>query len=242
VVHSQYDRSLVSSTYGLETERITVIPHASYTHYRRGVVLRTAPTDAFNLLFFGLIRPVKGLGDLLDAFCELDEDEVEQYWLTVVGETWEGCEDLVARARSCKYHHRIFVVNHYVSDQELDGYFNGADALILPYRQSSQSGVLHVAKAYGLPILATKVGGMPEALAGYEGAELVDAGSVGALVDGLRRLSNRSVSTTAASHGWEDSANQYRNLLETLETDSSSDRDTDTDLIDLTLVPAAAAS
>ena len=56
--------------------------------------VRTAPKDGVvNLLFFGLIRPYKGLEDLLHVFNALPREEAERLWLTVVGETWEGCTE-----------------------------------------------------------------------------------------------------------------------------------------------------
>ena len=167
VVHSDYDRALVGERYRLPSDRVVVIPHATYSHYRNGGVRRLAPPEACNLLFFGLVRPVKGLEDLVDAFGRIPRDEIENYWLTIVGETWEGWTIPFERVEASPYRDRISVVNRYVSDVEVDEFFGGADVVVLPYRKSSQSGVLHVAMAYGLPIIATRIGGLAEALDGY---------------------------------------------------------------------------
>ncbi len=167
VVHSEYDRGLVIEHYGLAHERIEVIPHATYEHYRNNGVRRLAPPGTCNLLFFGLVRPGKGLEDLVEAFGRIPSQEIGRYWLTIVGETWEGWELPFERIAASPYRDRISVVNRYVSDAEVDEFFGGADAVVLPYRQSSQSGVLHIAMAYGLPVVATRVGGLAEALAGY---------------------------------------------------------------------------
>src|SRR6185437_7650522 len=97
------------------------------------------------------------------------------YWLTIVGETWEHCEPIVAMARSSRHHDRITIMNRYVTDVEADAYFAAADVVVLPYRSSSQSGVLHLAMEYGLPVVATRVGGLAEAAAAYDGADVVEA-------------------------------------------------------------------
>ena len=136
--------------------------------------IREAPADVCNILFFGIIRPYKGLEDLVAAFDRLTPAEVEGYWLTVVGETWEGHTlpaEMLARS---PYRDRITFVNRYVHDAELDAYLRGADAVALPYRRSSLSGPLHVAMGYGLPIVMTDTGGNGEAAEGYEGI-LLDA-------------------------------------------------------------------
>ena len=165
-----------------------MIPHATYTHYRNHGVRRLAPADTCNLLFFGLVRPVKGLEDLVDAFGRIPADEIEHYWLTIVGETWEGWTLPFERIEASPYRDRISIVNRYVSDAEVDEFFGGADAVVLPYRQSSQSGVLHVAMAYGLPIVATRVGGLSEALEGYGPHVLAEAGDCDSLLSSLRAV------------------------------------------------------
>src|SRR5205085_2626169 len=66
----------------------------------------------------------------------------------------------------------ITFVNRYVTDAEADGWFGGADVVVLPYHRSSQSGPLHMAFAYGLPVVVTAVGGLVEAVEPYEGAVL----------------------------------------------------------------------
>ncbi len=96
------------------------------------------------------------------------------YWLTVVGETWEGHTlpaEMIARS---PYRDRITFVNRYVHDSELDAYLRGADAAVLPYRRSSLSGPLHVAMGYGVPIVLTETGGNIESADGYAGI-LLDA-------------------------------------------------------------------
>jgi glycosyltransferase involved in cell wall biosynthesis len=225
VVHSEYDRALVSERYGLADERIEVIPHATYTHYRKNGARRLAPPDTCNLLFFGLVRPVKGLEDLVDAFGRIPPDEIEHYWLTIVGETWEGWTLPFERVEASPYRDRISVVNRYVSDVEVDEFFGGADAVVLPYRQSSQSGVLHVAMAYGLPVVATRVGGLAEALDGYGPQLLAESGDLDSLVSSLRAVRRLAPISDPFGPRWEDSARRLRSLCDALVGDVEADVD-----------------
>jgi glycosyltransferase involved in cell wall biosynthesis len=216
VVHCEYDRKLVRERYGLADEQITVVPHALYDHYRRGASRRDAPPGVCNLLFFGLIRPVKGLEDLVDAFDHIPDDEIEHYWLTVVGETWEGWDVPIERIRSSRHRDRITLVNRYVTDEEVDAYFGGADAVVLPYRRASQSGVLHVAMAYGLPIVATNVGGLTEALVDYPPHVVADPDDSDALVQALRTVRTLQRDTSGNGPTWSSSAHQLRRLCDTM--------------------------
>ena len=128
----------------------------------------SAPPDALNLLFFGIIRPYKGLEDLVRAFDLLDDEEVTRYWLTVVGETWEGWDLPIRLIQSSRHRTRITLVNRFVDDDEVIAHFAGADAVVLPYHRSSASSPAHVAMSNGLPLVITAVGGLPAAVADYE--------------------------------------------------------------------------
>lgn len=216
VVHSEFDRQLVSSRYGIDESALSIVPHAVDAHYQKGGRVRHAPEGVCNLLFFGLIRPVKGLDDLVDAFNSLEPHEIDSYWLTIVGEVWEDCEHIIERAKGSRYGDRISVVSRYVSDSEVDEYFGGADVVVLPYRQSSQSGVLHVAMGYGLPVVATRVGGLQETVEGYEGGDLVEANAPGSLAGGIRRARQRVGQSYNAGYRWEDSAVLYRGIFDSL--------------------------
>ena len=140
------------------------------------------------------------------------------YWLTVVGETWEGHTlpaEMIARS---PYRDRITFVNRYVHDSELDGYLRGADAVVLPYRRSSLSGPLHVAMGYGLPIVMTDTGGNVEAADGYAGIRLMPVGDVDALTERLRELpALRGAGASSTPARGRATADAYRRFLDALD-------------------------
>ena len=145
VIHSESDRALVERRYGLGRKPSAVIPHGPLDHHASKrpqdlemMAARVAPADAINILFFGLIRPYKGLEDLVDAFDMLDETEVQRYWLTVVGETWEGWDLPTRRIHDSRHRGRITLINRFVDDDEVVAQFAAADAVVLPYHRSSR--------------------------------------------------------------------------------------------------------
>lgn len=230
VVHSIFDRDLVVGRFDLPADRFHVVPHATYDHYEHaavddvdgvggaggvgaGLVRREAPAGVCNLLFFGIIRPFKGLEDLVRAFEAIPEDRADAFWLTVVGETWEGHDlplELIARSPR---RDRITVVNRYVEDDEVDRFFRGADVVVLPYHRSSQSGPLHVAMSYGLPVAVTSVGGLVEAAEHYPGAVLVPPRDPEALRDGVLAAAALVGEKFPAPHDWADTRALYRPVL-----------------------------
>jgi glycosyltransferase involved in cell wall biosynthesis len=211
VVHSAHDRDAISAHYRLDPDDVLVIPHATYANYGDGA--RRIEHERCNLLYFGVIRPFKGLETLVEAFDLLPPAVAEEYRLTVIGETWEGWTlpaELIARSR---YRDRITFVNRYVNDEEVHAAFAAADIVVLPYRRSSQSGPLHVAMHYGLPVVVSAVGGLVEAVEEYEGAVLVDPGDPAALADAIRRARGLVGRRFHNQNGWTKTAERYRQVF-----------------------------
>jgi glycosyltransferase involved in cell wall biosynthesis len=224
VIHSDSDRAPLEKRYRLRERPCVVIPLGPMDHHAfkepcdgsAPVTLRAAPADTLNLLFFGIIRPYKGLEDLVRAFDSLDDEEVTSYWLTVVGESWEGWDLPIRLIRSSRHRERITFVNHFVTDDEVIAQFAGADAVVLPYHRSSASSPAHVAMSNGLPLVVTAVGGLPEAVADYEGAILVPPRDPAALRDAIRRLPNLCGRRYKDPHSWDRSVTRYVELMEQL--------------------------
>lgn len=200
VVHSKADWQLLKASGQSLDMRIAVAPHGPYDQYCARVgdsgseheaaiaAVRSAPRpEVVNILFFGLIRPYKGLEDLVRAFSSLSEQEAASRWLTVVGETWEGCTEPARLIKASPHADRITFVNEYVPDEVVAAAFAHADLVVLPYHRSSSSGILHVAMSWGLPVVLTDVGGLPEAADGYAGAVFVPPGDPAMLNVGIDR-------------------------------------------------------
>ncbi|MFV0309859.1 MAG: glycosyltransferase [Desertimonas sp.] len=200
VVHTRSDLDALADAYGVPGERCQVVPHGPYRYLSPSSGARSsakaggkpAPSGVAEILWFGVVRPYKGLQDLVAAFESLSDEEAERLRLLVVGEPWEGwTEPFRAIARSPR-RDRIEVVDRYVSDEEAAGFFERADGVALPYRRSSASGPLHLAMGAGKPVLITAVGGLPEAADGYEGAVIVAPDDRDALAKGLVALADRA--------------------------------------------------
>ncbi len=218
VVHSDYDRQRISDHYRLAPENVRVIPLAPTNHYSSGggVRRRDAPDGCCNLLYLGVIRPYKGLEELIAAFDDIPPDRIDRYWLTVLGETWQGYHEPAALIARSPYRHRVTFVNYYLGDDELDGFVQGADLMVLPYRRSTASGPLSIAMHEGLPVVVTAVGGLPEAVEGYGGAILAPAANPRTLRQAIEQASDLRGRRYHSPHTWDLAAGLYGQLFDRL--------------------------
>lgn len=216
VFHSEYDRDVLENHYSLNMRPFAIIHHGPYDQYQTGydqTIYRSASQHSFNLLYFGVIRPFKGLEDLITAFNTLTQAEVENYWLTIVGEIWEGWQLPAELIEKSPYRARITFIDRYVPDGEVAAIFAGADAVVLPYHRSSASGPLHIAMSYGLPVVVTNVGGLTEAVKHYEGAILVPPKDPTALQNAIRKASALRGTRFSDPHSWDRNIRLYSNLF-----------------------------
>jgi glycosyltransferase involved in cell wall biosynthesis len=220
LVHSEFDRVALGMSFPIGQRRVRVVRHGPFSHYAvdESTPLREVSDDMCNILFFGTIRPYKGLEDLVQAF-ELLVSEGEPCWLTVVGETWEDWTQPIEMIERSKHRDRITLVNYYVPDAEVSRWFAGADVVSLPYRRSSASGPLHLTMDAGLPVVVTDVGGLGEATKSYDGAVLVPAADPSSLCDGLRRAMALQGRRFDDKSSWADNADAVLELLEELRSD-----------------------
>jgi glycosyltransferase involved in cell wall biosynthesis len=177
---------------GIVPRRSTVIPHGPFTA-TAGSGQRPTTSDGQpprQLLFFGKVRPYKGVDTLLEAFAALPP-ELDAH-LTVAGE----CGDMSLAAEltelASRSHDRVTLRLQWFSDEEASRLLQLADVMILPYREITTSGSAMLALGHGLPLVVPDLPGLAElpddAVVRYD--ETVQ-GLNGALADVI--LADRSV-------------------------------------------------
>ena len=215
VVHSEFDLRAITSSYQLGSAPVYTMPHGPYDHLVRSSQVTAKPnTDTpLQLLYFGVVRPFKGVEDIIAAFAALEPDDARKFRLSIVGETWEGWDTPNQAIAHSPYADLIERVDRYVTDTEVADYFGSAEAVILPYHRSSASGPLHIAMSAGLPVIVTAVGGLVEAVRGYPGALLVPPKDPVALKHALMQLLAQRGQRYADPHSWQRTLNGYRALI-----------------------------
>jgi len=131
----------------------------------RSVALAPAQPTC-RLLFFGVVRPDKGLDVLLRALARTPEHVT----LTVAGEFADGLAGPRALITGLGLGARVTLRPGYVPAGQIPALFAAADALVLPYREATGSQHVLLAFAYGVPVVVTTAGALAEAVrAGVDG-------------------------------------------------------------------------
>ena len=237
IAHSDFDRERLREEFSVGGERIETIPHGEYGFFERsghvpdrGSVRQELglEPDAEVALFFGYIREYKGLDLLLEAWPMVAAARPRAR-LVIAGDPVRLPD---ARRRELEsWAERLGAVHHfgYVEFADVTRYFGSADALVMPYRHISQSGVLFLGLSLGLPVVATRVGGLPEMLQDRDSALLVDRESpeelAAALIElfassELRERLHTGALRVAAEHSWEAIAERTETAFARLTTSS----------------------
>jgi glycosyltransferase involved in cell wall biosynthesis len=122
-------------------------------------------SDERTILFLGRLRPYKGIEHLIAAFQQLLAGQ-SNYRLVVAGAPNKGDEGYVEELRRLAVRElgqgQVLLRAEFIPDNEMELYLKAADVLVLPYKDIFQSGVLFLAYAFGLPVVATDVGSFRE--------------------------------------------------------------------------------
>lgn len=134
--------------------------HPAYGRLGRQVVSKIEarkqlglPMDVPIFLFFGIVRPYKGLKHLLDALSKLNGS----IHLVVAGEFWEDVALYKKQIDSLNLTQQVMLMNKYIPNEEAHLIFSAADALVAPYVGGTQSGVVELAHGYGLPVVMSDI-------------------------------------------------------------------------------------
>ncbi|HMB55431.1 MAG TPA: glycosyltransferase family 4 protein [Thermoanaerobaculia bacterium] len=225
VAHSEHGAGRLREIVGLDPERVRVIPHGAFDYLTRLPEEKPLPPELEGaegpvILFFGLLRPYKGVDTLLEAFRQVKGAE-----LWIAGNPRMDIEPL--RRLAAEAPGRVRFVPRFITDAEIPAIMRRADVLVLPYRDAEQSGVLYAGLAFGKPMVLTAVGGFPE-VAAEGAARLVPPENPPDLAAELtdlvidesarRELAEAAARAAAGPYSWDTVAQQtltlYSELLE----------------------------
>jgi glycosyltransferase involved in cell wall biosynthesis len=112
------------------------------------------PADAKVLLFFGIVRPYKGLASLLAAASRIIP-AYQDVHLVIAGEFWENSESFRRQALDLGIEKHVHIIDQYIPSDQVGMYFSAADVFVAPYLAGSQSGAMKIAMGYGVPIVSS---------------------------------------------------------------------------------------
>jgi glycosyltransferase involved in cell wall biosynthesis len=176
------------------------------------------PRRPFRFLFFGRLLPYKGVPLLLDAFRMLREQQVDAT-LTIAG------DGEIDAPESAWMQPGVTLQQGWIAPDGIGPVLAAADALVVPYVEASQSGVIAAAYGAGLPVVATPVGGLAEQVEPERTGLVAAAIDAAALAQSMRRLVEEpdlyarcaaGAAQQQDSHGWTRFASSLGDAIERL--------------------------
>lgn len=197
IVHSESDKQELSAIrHDARVIRCPIAPHPRIA-LPEGGKKESRLTLGIDLnktvfLFFGFVRPYKGLDLLLEAMDKVVRAYPETL-LLVVGEFWEPVQKTKRQAERLGLERNVRIIDGYIPNEKVGIYFSACDAVVLPYRSATQSGVPQVARSMGRPMIVTDVGGLAENVLNPGMGKVVPPGDVPALASAMTGIirSNR---------------------------------------------------
>jgi glycosyltransferase involved in cell wall biosynthesis len=199
IVHSNSARLSLMASFPKINAKVIVSPHGLYTMFRRAPELRGEVRKRLGirdgqaaLLFFGGVRPYKNIDAVLEAL----RREGQRDPVLIVAGCEQGYNDLIPgeplgrtrrKAEDLGVAGRVRLIEGILDLQQTAEIFEAADIVVLPYIESSGSGLLMLAMTFGKFVIATRTGGMDEYLSFYPRHVMIEGSSAASVADGIAR-------------------------------------------------------
>ena len=229
IVHNQYSKEQLLEVINEKAKRkVHVIHHGAFTELKDDKVDRSSCAseaarwikDQNYILFFGKIKKSKGLDVLLEAMSKVNKD----IKLIIAGNPWKDdfstYQNIIDRNQLGE---QVITNISYISDEDREYYFKACDALILPYREIFQSGVLLMSLSYSLPVVASDLRSNMEIIKNGKNGMLFKSGDPDSLATAINELfedptkldeiRQNSLKTIELDYNWNRIADQYLPLF-----------------------------
>lgn len=192
IVHSNNDKKKILELCSMDFRKVQVILHGNYMFFaERFPITREKARSVLSIppktkvaLFFGPIVEYKGLEYLLRAFAKVVR-RIPSSMVVIAGRPSPDFSKYQRLMAELGIIQNSIVDLRYIPLEEVSTYFAAADVVITPYLNTYQSGVIQLAYAFGLPVIATTVGGLPEVVRAGETGYLIPPANEQALSDAI---------------------------------------------------------
>lgn len=174
----------------LPMAKYRLLPHPVYSNF--GIAVEKTEAKKYlkliserTILFFGFIRDYKGFDILLLALSKLKDLNIK---LIVAGEFYTDKEKFLNIIKENKLEEQVILKSDFIPSSEVKYYFSACDAVVLPYKDATQSGIVQIAVNFNKPVIATNVGGLGEVILDGENGYIVEKENPVALADAIRKF------------------------------------------------------
>ena len=234
LVHTEYLSSRIIKEFNIDSSKVSVITHGLYkriadtkiTIETSRAYFKLAPNTTV-LLFFGIIAEYKGFDVLIESLNSMKDRS--EFQVLVAGKVLPEYKlKFDALIQSCKTKNTVLILR-YIRDEEVEYCFRASNVTVIPYKEASQSGVMLMSYAYGVPVIAPALGGFSEDIISGKTGYLFEPNNPKSLADVLIKFKSQWAFENTSSldiknfaisnYSWDKTcneiANHYRHLLQT---------------------------
>ena len=162
ITHNEFSKSEIINVNTNLSSCISIIPHGNYTPFiniqydkEKSKEQLVIPNNRRILLFFGMIKKVKGLEVLLSALKGVIKQNPDVL-LVIAGKPWENdfsvYQKIIDENNLSEY---ILLHTKFIPQEDVEHYYCASDLVILPYKKIYQSGVLMMTLSFERPALVS---------------------------------------------------------------------------------------
>jgi len=229
IVHAEENRRSLIARGGVNPGRVSVVPMGPSLEDQPLVERAEArqrlglPADASVILFFGGIKPYKGLTDLLQAF-QILRQQTPTTHLLIAGTVEGSAQPYHDEIDRLGIRDRVTFHVGFIPSMEVPAYFGASDIVCLPYREASQSAALLLAYRFAQPVVVTDVGALTESVDEGKNGFIVPPADPVALAQALtnvladpalrKKMGEHSRRLAETRFGWPQAAQQTLQVYE----------------------------
>lgn len=174
-----YDKIIVFSADGINVmmqtyqlpeyvkAKISVVPHGHYINNYRNKISKPEARQKLGIsnrkvvfLYFGFIRPYKGILYLIKEFVKITDSEA---LLLIAGKPFSNFLEFELNKYSSEYK-QIRAYLQFIPDHEIEIYMNAADVVVLPFQEILNSGSVVLAMSFAKAIISPNMGSLSEVM------------------------------------------------------------------------------
>ena len=233
LTHNAFSKNEIIKVTSISSNNIYIIPHGNYTPFisiqndkNNSKEILNLPKDKTILLFFGMIKKVKGLEILLEAFKKV-VDTNSDIVLLIAGKPWEDDFDeyqkIIDRNNLSKH---IILHTKFIPHEDVKHYYCVSDLVVLPYKKIYQSGVLMMTLSYERPAIVSNLPSLMEVISDNENGFLFETENSNDLSDKLIQIladrkkleivRRKGAELINTKYGWDEIGRLTKSAYETL--------------------------
>ena len=233
ITHNQFSKSELVNVNADLSSYISIVPHGNYIPFiniqfnkEKSRKQLAIPNNRRVLLFFGMIKKVKGLEILLSALKGVVKENPDVL-LVIAGKPWENdfslYQNIIDENNLSDY---ILLHTKFIQQEDVEHYYCASDLVVLPYTKIYQSGVLMMTLSFERPALVSDLPPLTEIISDNENGFLFKTENMSDLTNKLNsilldevlmeRVRFKGVEFIKKKHDWLDIGRQTLQVYKSL--------------------------